>query len=205
MKKLVILGASGHGKVVADTAWQCGWQDIHFYDDTWPDKQHIAHWPIIGNATTLLQQSTNYTGILIAIGDNPIRLDKTRQIQQAQHPLATLTHPTAYLSSDTTLGTGSIVCAGAIVQPGTTIGIASIINTNASIDHDCHLADGVHISPGAHLAGNIHIGENSWIGIGVSIKHNITIGANVTIGAGAAVITDIPDNTLVAGVPARPI
>ncbi len=205
MKALAILGASGHSKVVADTAAQSGWATIHHYDDTWPTQQHIENRPIVGNTTTLLKQGHQYAGILIAIGDNPTRLRKTRQIQQAQHPLTTLQHPTAYLAANVVLGVGSLICAGAVIQPGTTIGIASIINTSASIDHDCHLADSVHISPGAHLAGNITVGENSWVGIGVSIKHNLTIGANVTIGAGAVVITDIPDNTCVAGVPARPI
>ncbi len=199
MKLLAIFGASGHGKVVADTAQQCGWEPIHHYDDTWPTQQHIENRSIVGDTATLLQQGHRYTGILVAIGDNQARLHKTRQIQHAQHPLATLKHPTAYLAASANLGDGSIVCAGAIIQPGTTIGVASIINTSASIDHDCHLANGVHISPGAHLAGNIIVGENSWIGIGASIKHNLTIGA------GSAVITDIPDNTCAAGVPARPI
>lgn len=205
MKPLAILGASGHGKVVADTAQQCGWEPIHFYDDLWPTQKGIEDWPIVGNTATLLAQGSHYTGILVAIGDNPVRLHKTRQIQQAQHPLTVLIHPTAYLAAHTVLGLGSIVCAGAIVQPGTTIGTASIINTSASVDHDCQLADGVHISPGAHLAGNITVGENSWIGIGASIKHNITIGTHVTIGAGAAVIADVPNHTNVVGVPARPI
>lgn len=205
MKTLAIIGASGHGKVVADTAIQCDWAHIIYFDDAWPTLTTHGKWPVVGNTAALAQQQQPFSAIIVAIGDNHIRLQKTLALQKAAFPLTSLIHPQAYIASDTTLADGSIICAGAIVQPGASIGLAGIVNTGATVDHDCKLAEGVHISPGAHLAGSIHIGACSWVGIGSSINQSTTIGANVIIGAGAAVTKDIPDNIKVAGVPAKKI
>ena len=205
MKALALIGASGHGKVVADTAIRCGWNHIIYFDDAWPTLTTHGKWPVVGNTTALAPQQQQFSAIIVAIGDNHTRLQKTLALQKASLPLTSLIHPQAYIASDATLADGSIICAGAIVQPSTSIGLAGIVNTGATVDHDCKLAEGVHISPGAHLAGSIHIGACSWVGIGSSINQSTTIGANVIIGAGAAVTKDIPDNIKVAGVPAKKI
>ena len=93
--------------------------------------------------------------------------------------------------------------AGVVVNPGATIGDGVILNTGCSIDHDCVLDECVHVSPGARLAGTVSVGQLSWIGIGASVKQSIHIGCNVRVGAGAAVVSDIGDDTTVVGVPAK--
>lgn len=205
MKRLAILGASGHGKVVAETALQCGWQSIVFFDDAWPDVQHNGSWAVVGNTQTLMAQLLNFDGVVVGIGNNHIRLEKTRQLKALNAPLITLVHPSAVVSNTVLLGSGSVVFAGAVIQIDSQLGEACIVNTRASVDHDCSLRDGVHICPGAALAGAVAVGECSWIGIGASVKQQVNMGSNVTVGAGAAVIRDVPSGQTVIGVPARPL
>ena len=205
MKTLAIIGASGHGKVVADTAIQCGWTHIIYFDDAWPTLTTHGKWPVLGTPETLTQHLQGFSAIIVAIGDNHIRLHKSLALQKAALPLASLIHPNAYVASDTHIEDGSIICAGAIVQPGTSIGLAGIVNTIATVDHDCSLASGVHISPGANLAGSVSVGECTWVGIGASINQSLSVGANVVIGASAAVTKDISDGVKVIGIPAKKI
>ena len=202
MKKLGIIGAGGHGKVVADAAELAGWDSVVFFDDTWPDRHSNQAWPIVGNLKMLLMDWSNFDGIIVAIGDNSRRLLWTKKLITQQAPLVSIVHPASTVSRYAKLGSGVVVYAGAIINPGANIGLATIINTGASVDHDCHLGESVHISPGAHLAGGVVVGDCSWIGIGASVRQNIVIGPYVTVGAGAAVVSDIRNGITVIGVPA---
>ncbi len=201
--RLAILGASGHGKVVADTALQAGWQDVVFFDDAWPGFQSNGSWSVVGDTQRLIDQRDDFDGIIVGIGNNQIRLQKARELETCGTRLVTLVHPRAIISSAITLGRGSVVFAGAIIQIDSRIGAACIINTGATVDHECILSDGVHISPGVHLAGGVHVGERSFVGIGAVVKPLVEIGVGVTVGAGAAVMADVPDGQTVVGVPAK--
>lgn len=200
MKSLAILGASGHGKVVADIAEQCGYSDIFFFDDF--QQGNIEHWNIVGDTVKLLNQCKLYDAVFVGIGNNKIREEKTVALINTGCYICTLIHPSATVSKHTVIGAGSLLCANAVINPFTTIGLGAIINTGATIDHDCQLNDFVHISPGAHLAGNVQVGSHTWIGIGASVIQQVIIGNNVIIGAGAAVINDIPDAVTAVGTPA---
>lgn len=203
MKRLAILGASGHGKVVADIAECVGWQEIVFYDDAWPKLANIRDWVVAGDSGTLLNSLRLFDGVFVAIGHNETRLAKLAILAEQGAPLVSLIHPMATLSRYSVLGVGCVVMPGGIVNIDAQLGQGCIVNTGASIDHDCLLADGVHVSPGARLAGNVTVGENSWIGIGASIRQSVHIGTRVIVGAGAVVVNDIPDQCTVVGVPAR--
>lgn len=203
MRKLAILGASGHGKVVADTAECCGWQAVEFYDDAWPGLQHNGAWPVLGDTATLLERIDAVDAVVVAIGNNRVRQAKLLELQAAGARLCSLVHPAATLSRHAALGDGSVVFAGAVVNAGAQIGFGSILNTGCSIDHDCVLGVAVHVSPGARLAGGVTVGNFSWIGIGASVRQLIEIGAEVTVGAGAAVTADVRSGVTVVGVPAR--
>lgn len=203
MKKLAILGASGHGKVVADTAECCGWHAIEFFDDAWPELQHNGAWPVIGDTAALLERIKQFDGVMVAIGNNSIRHAKLLELQAAGARLCNLVHPAATLSRYAVLGEGSVVFAGAVVNVDARIGLGAIINTGCSIEHDCELGAAVHVSPGARLAGGVTVGNLSWIGIGASVRQLVRIGNDVMVGAGAAVTADVEDELTVVGVPAR--
>ena len=204
IEHLAILGASGHGKVIADTAaLNPKWQKISFFDDNWPDMDCDLPWPVIGDTYTLLENLGRYTGVVIGIGNNTIRQKKHDLLVEHKAPIVTVIHPQAYISSFTSIDCGSVVFAGAVININSSIGRGCIINTGATVDHDCKLADFVHISPGVNLGGSVEIGEKSWIGIGSSVKQCTIIGADVVVGAGSAVVKSLLGNQLVAGVPAR--
>jgi sugar O-acyltransferase (sialic acid O-acetyltransferase NeuD family) len=201
---LAILGAGGHGKVVADAALLQGCSVIAFFDDDWPRVAATGPWPVSGTLTDLVA-SGPVGGAVVAIGDNTVRLARQRTLAEAGIFLFTVVHPRAAISPFAEIGAGSVIFAGAVVNAFARLGLGCIVNTAATVDHDCVLADGVHLSPGAHLGGGVSVGLRSTIGIGASVKHGVSIGADVMIGAGAAVIDHIPDGMTVVGVPARPI
>ncbi|MCH8544996.1 MAG: acetyltransferase [Alcanivorax sp.] len=200
---LAILGASGHGKVVADCAESCGWDEVVFFDDRWPECCINSHWPVVGDTAALLASAGDYQGVLVAIGDNAARAQKLALLRDAGLPLTTLIHPAATVSEYATIGPGTVVFAGAVVNVDARLGVGCIINTGATVDHDCQLGDAVHISPGAHLAGGVQVGRQAWIGIGASVKQQIVIGAHAMVGAGAAVVDNVAEGALVVGVPAK--
>jgi len=203
MKPLGILGASGHGKVIADTALHLGFSEVLFFDDAWPDKSSNGVWPVLGTTEALLRSLSECDAVIVGIGDNSVRLQNQFTLVSAGARMSTLIHPSAAVSAFARIGSGSVVFAGAVVNVDAVLGDAVIVNTGATVDHDCVLADGVHVAPGAHLSGDVQVGKRSWIGVGACVKKGIRIGADVMVGAGAVVIEDIPDGTTVVGNPAR--
>lgn len=203
MKRLAILGASGHGKVVADCAEYAGWDEVVFFDDAWPKMEKNSHWLIVGDTKTLINTLTQYDGVIVAIGNNSIRLKKQRKLAIECAPLVNIIHPKAQISQYVKMGIGCAVMPGAIINIDTKIGDSCIVNTGATVDHDCVLGDAVHICPGSNLAGEINIGDLSWIGIGSTIIQQINIGQNTFIGAGSVVTNDIDGNSTMVGNPAR--
>ena len=209
MTTLLILGAGGHAKVVADTALATGIASkIAFLDDRWSTLRPLPPlmgWPVIGPLTLSLEAASLdlFDAAVVAIGHSETRLHWIQQLDQFGYRLPSLIHPTAWVSSSSQLGLGSQVFAQVAVQANSFVGTGTILNTSCSIDHDVQLADGVHICPGAHLAGHVVVGSRSWIGIGSSIIQNISIGSDVIVGAGAAVVRDLPNGVTAVGVPAR--
>ena len=202
-KSCAILGASGHGKVVAEIAELNGYTSIEFFDDRWPGLQNVEHWSVKGNSETLLKVASHFDLTVIAIGNNEVRLEKQKLLSIAGAKFSVLEHPRATISRHSQLGVGTVVMAGAVINPFVQVGEACIINTASTIDHDCSLADGVHVSPGCNIAGGVTVGEGSWLGIGSQVKQLISIGTGVTIGAGSTVVNRVPDFQTVVGTPAQ--
>jgi len=206
MKGLLVLGAGGHGKVVAEVAEAAGdWQKIAFLDDRHKALDGTLRWPILGGLDDFSSFRSNYSHAIVAIGDASLRLRWLERVVANGFHAPVLMHPTAWVSPSASLGRGSVVMANAVVQAEVKLGEGSIVNTAASVDHDCIIGNGVHICPGVNLGGDVKVGNGSWLGIGCSVVQGIKIGKSVTVGAGAVVINDIKDGLTVVGIPAKEV
>lgn len=205
MRRIAIVGAGGHGRVVADAAELAGWNEVIFYDDAWPRKSVTGSWPVVGDTFRLMSDLELYDGVFVAIGHNVVRLKIAAQLRERGCRPAVIIHPSAIVSRHSQVNSGTVVMAGVVVNAGAVISEDCIINTCAVVEHDCRLGRGVHVSPGALLAGGVSVGEGSWVGLGAALKQLVHVGSSATIGAGSVVLQSVPDNCTVVGVPAKPI
>ena len=194
MKKLIIIGASGHGKVVADIAVKNGYEEIVFLDDN-SEITECAGFPVVGKCN----KAKDITGDkFVAIGNATIREKFQKSLKTV-----TLIHPNAVISRRVIIGDGTVVMAGAVINSDVVIGKGCIINTGSSVDHDCIIRDFAHISVGAHIAGTCQIGARTWIGAGGIVSNNISICDDCLIGAGAVVVRNLEKAGTYIGVPAK--
>lgn len=209
MAALLLLGAGGHARVVAETALATGrFNRISFLDDRCSGPAQLPDqldWPVIGPFSVALDPHIRqqFSVALVSIGNAALRLQWLPRLAAVGYEIPVVIHPTAWLSPSAQLGVGTVVFAQAAIQAQAVIGIGAILNTGCSVDHEVQLGNGVHICPGARLAGEVQVGNRSWIGIGASVIQQICIGDDVTVGAGAAVVRDLPDGVTAVGVPAH--
>lgn len=195
-EKILIYGASGHCRVVSSVAESNNFEIEAIFDD-FSTLSKLDTNIIVGKYNPTYMQSLS---IIIAIGDNFLRKKITKSIT---HNYTKLIHNSAIVDIYSIIGIGTVVCHNSVIQRNSQIGKHCIINTNSSIDHDCELNDFVHVSPSATLCGNVLVGEGTHIGAGATIIPNIKIGKWCVIGAGAVITKDIPDYSLVVGVPGK--
>lgn len=186
MNRLVIIGASGHGKVIADSALKNGYTDICFVDDNVTGE--CIGFPIIGVVSDIEKWNDGHTDFVIGIGNNAVRTMIAEKYNVKWVPII---HPSAQIAFNATIGKGTVVMANAVVNACTTIGEHCIINTGAVVEHDNVLGDYVHISPGVKLSGTVTVGAHTWIGTGSSVINNVTIAEDVVVGIGSVVVKDI--------------
>ncbi|MGF2735338.1 acetyltransferase [Marinobacter sp. DUT-1] len=201
--RLAILGASGHGKVVADAAELAGWGEVVFFDDAWPGLKENGPWRVVGDTSALLADLASFDGVVVAIGNNRIRQAKQQTLLAAGAELCSVIHPSAVISAHATVGAGTVVFANAVINACASVGKGCIVNTGAVVEHDCHVDDFSHISPNAALAGGVKLGALTWIGGCASVRQLVEVGKSATVGMGAVVIKDVPAGVTVAGNPAR--
>lgn len=201
MTSIAIIGAGGHGRVVADIALQNGFKKIDFYDDCKQVGTVLDSWMVKGSVKDLLHLQGNYSGVFVAVGNNQVRSNLNEMVDPAKQ--ITLIHPKSVVSTFANIGRGSVVMAGAIINAFAKIGNGVIINSAAVIEHDCRIGNYSHVSPGAILAGSVKVGAYSWLGANCSIRQDISVGANAVVGMGAVVVKDVKLATTVVGVPAK--
>lgn len=195
--KLTIIGASGHGRVVADIAKLNGYEEIEFLDDN-EEMNSCGKYSVIGKTENAFEIKND---VFVGIGNATIRRRFMEKLDDKV--LVTLIHPNAVVADDVIIGKGSVVMAGTVINSGAVIGKGVIINTCSSVDHDCVISDYVHISVGSHLSGTVNVGEETWIGAGAIVNNNVNICGGCMIGAGTVVIKDIEEEGTYIGVPAR--
>jgi sugar O-acyltransferase (sialic acid O-acetyltransferase NeuD family) len=202
---LVLVGASGHGKVVIDIVEKEGrYRILHLLDDNPAlHGKSFFGYRVAGATESILAHAGERPLLLVSIGDNAARLRIANGLRGNGFELARAVHPHAQIGRGTTIGAGTVVMAGAVLNSDATIGENVIINTGAIVDHDCIVENGAHIAPGARLCGGVRIGAGSFIGAGAVLVPGVQVGANTIVGAGSTLLEDIPDNAKAAGSPAR--
>lgn len=202
-KQVVIIGAGGHAKVIADIIEKSGDKVYGFLDDSKEiGKEVIAEYKILGKIEECihLQEANKQLYFIIAIGNN-----ETRKAIYEKYKLNyyVAIHPTAVIGMQVHIEEGTAVMANACINSNAVIGKNCIINTGAIIEHDNIIEDYVHVSPNATLCGTVKIGALTHIGAGAIIKNNVNVIGNCVIGAGAVVVRNIEENGTYVGVPAK--
>jgi acetyltransferase EpsM len=204
-KNILILGAGGHGIVVADIILQMKNIDIvirGFLDDNKElQGKTISDFTVLGGAELMNEYPED--AVIIAVGNNQTRRNIVRKWVKSDIRFFTAVHPGAVISPSAQIGEGAMICAGAVVNPEARIGTHVILNTACSVDHHNHIGDFAHIAPGAHLGGEVTVGEGALVGLGSSVMPRVTIGEWAKVGVGSVVRKDVPAYAVVAGNPAR--
>jgi len=208
-RPLVIWGASGHAKVLAEFALDAGFRLVAIFDNSPAAGSPIPDVPIHHGSEGFLQWRAAYPeksvwGIVAIGGSRGVdRLELLDLLRVNRVTPATLVHPRAFVARTARVAEGCQILANASVCADAHVGSACIVNTNASVDHESKLADGVHVAPGARIAGCVEVGRCAFVGVGAVILPRLRIGAGAIVGAGAVVTRDVPERAVVYGNPAR--
>ncbi len=151
--KIIIIGAGGHGKVVAETILQTGhYLLLGFADDHLPLGTVVMDdYRVIAGIGSLA--FTGFDRFIVAIGNNTVRKEIYNRLHKDLEPL-TLIHPFTYVSPHATIGKGSVILPGAVISYGVTIGENCIIGSNVHIDHESVIGSHCHIRNGSSIGSN---------------------------------------------------
>jgi sugar O-acyltransferase (sialic acid O-acetyltransferase NeuD family) len=199
-ESIILIGGSGHARVIMDAITASGGTVAGILDDAIAPGTLVHGIPVLGKTEDRFDFAEH--PFVIAIGNNAVR---QRMAEAGKLTWATVIHPAAVVSPSARIGAGTVVMAGAVINADARVGDHCIVNTGAVVEHDNALEDYVHISPNAALGGTVHIGELTHVGIGACVRNNVNICGGCTVGAGAAVVKDIAEPGVYAGVPARRI
>lgn len=196
---IYVIGAGGHGRVVAAAALAAGYRLAGFLDDVHPGET-VMGIPVLGPVALLAELGT--VAAVIAVGNNAARA--TLAARYSHVDWQAIVHPAAWVHESVSPGAGAVVMARAVVQPGAHIGAHAIINTAAVVEHDCRIGDFAHLASGVVLGGSVSIGRCALLGTGVVVRTRACVGEGATVGVGAVVIDDVPARVVAVGCPARP-
>lgn len=189
LRTLLIVGAGGHGKAVAEAALLSGaCQQACFVDDRWPHVESICGIPVIGNLESLTTLATTVDGAIAAVGNNALREAWQAKITHAGIPLQSIVHPRAWVSPSATIGPGSAIMPLAVIGTEARLGSGVIINAGAVVDHDATVEDFAHLGVGCNLAGGVRVKAGAWLQAGCSAGYGVVIEPGHVVAPGTALI-----------------
>lgn len=210
IQNIVIIGSSGHAKVVADVVEkEAKFKIAGLIDDIRDTCDDAFGYRILGRQVDMPKLISEHAlvGGIIAVGDNWLRAEVAGNVAKscAGFAFVSTVHPSANIARGASWGEGSVIVAGATLGPDCRVGRFCILNTSCSLDHDSVMSDFSSLAPGANIGGSVNIGAFSAIGIGAKIVHGIRIGEHAVVGAGSTVLEDIASYKVAYGTPARVI
>lgn len=209
--KVLGIGAGGHAKVMIESLYSIGDHELVGLLDLDPDLwgSQILGVLVLGNDDLLFElRSQGLSHAFIGVGSIGNTRPRTTLYEKATasgFQMIQTVHPSALVSPSAQLGVGISVMAAAVINASAKLGDNVVVNTGAIVEHDCEIGDHVFIATGATLSATVHVDTGAHIGAGATIRQSITIGAGSLVAAGAVVVSDVPANIRVAGVPARPM
>lgn len=207
--RVMIVGASGHARVIADALLAGGTYALAGFATRKFERTQLMERPVVDGDERLLAalDEDNDLRLVVGIGDNSQRQNVVERLAAAGFGgrFVAIVHPSAVVGRDVEMGVGTVVLAGAVINTGTKLGRHVVVNTRSSVDHDCEVGDYVSVSPGATLGGNVVAGRGSMVGLGASVLHGRSVGPEAVVGAGSVVVRDIAGGVVAYGVPARAV
>lgn len=200
---VLVFGAGGHGRVVAETIQSSGGRVDGFVDDGLAPGTLVLGLPVLGDSGWLAQQPPRV--VALGVGDNRRREQVAIALEQQGHALGTFVHATAWVSPTARLGRGTVAMARVVVNAEAVVGTGVILNTGCIVEHECNVGDFAHLSPSATLGGRARVGRRTHIGIGATLLHLASVGDDSIVGGGAVVLKELGSNVTAVGVPARPL
>lgn len=209
MARIVVVGAGGHGREIADVVMACreAGEDVEllgFVDDD--ERLHGVRFlraPVLGPIEWLSGRATEIEAVL-GIGAPRIKQAVAERVRGLGIPFRHLVHPRASLTRWVRLSEGVVITAGCVLTNEIEVGAHAHVNRCATIGHDCRIGPYCHIAPGAVVSGNVRIEEGCDIGANATILQNLSVGAWTVVGAGAVVTRSLPSGVTAVGIPARP-
>ena len=188
-KKLIIVGAGGHGRAVAEAALlSTAWSEVVFVDDSYPAQQISGRWPIVANTQSLLTLVSQGDHVIVAIGNQATRKRLFDTARAAGATMATVIHPKAWVSADADLGEGTAIMAGAVIGIQAKLGMGAIVNANATVDHDAILGDFAHLGVGVQLAGGVIVGDSAWLQAGACAGYRVKVPPAAVVAPGTVLV-----------------
>ena len=202
MRKVIIIGAGGQGKVIKDIVLACNDEFVGFLDDNYAQFDESAK--VLGKISDV-EKYIDQAEFMVGIGNNFLRRDIVERLETMNARFYTAIHPSAVISANAQVGEGTTVMPCAVINTCAEVGKHCIINTGAIVEHDNKIENFVHISPRVALGGAVTVGECTWVGIGSVVRNELLITGGCVIGAGAVVVRSITEKGKYIGVPVRKV